>query len=142
MRVRFALLACLSLSGCAGAASPSDSPVMISNASFAPAQTQTPVALLTEDRGPGCFMMLIGNVRVEGDATAPEGEAVWLIKADGERIWPIWPDGFSAVMDPELRILDAEGQTVVTEGQWFDAGGSFDGEDGAYICAVDERTYT
>jgi hypothetical protein len=107
-----------------------------------PGATAGAEKLVTEDRGPGCLRMLLGRFRIEGDPTAPKGEAIWLMSEAGEQVWPVWPSGFTATFVPELRILDPAGDVVVAEGRWFDAGGGWEGADAVHVCSVDERTLT
>lgn len=62
---------------------------------------------------------LLGGAKIAGDASLG---CVWLIGADGTRLAVLWPSGFTAQFSP-LRIFDADGQLVWTEGETRDVAG-------------------
>jgi hypothetical protein len=72
-----------------------------------------------------------GPIRLEGDAEASDVEQVWLVWLEsghpyakaGEHVWPVWPAGTTAIFAPELRILNANGDVILSEGEEFKAAG-------------------
>ncbi len=93
----------------------------------------------------GCLYVNLGPSRLEADADAPAGEQVWVVpegnfaKAmERDRLWPVWPLGYTAKFAPELRVFDQDGALVISEGQSFHSGASGSGVDGSdyHICGL------
>jgi hypothetical protein len=97
--------------------------------------------LRTEDRGSGCFQNNLGPLRLEGDPAASGEDQVWLVWLTpeyaevGDKVWPIWPAGWTGVFDPDLRILDENGQVVLREGEKFFTAGTVEAKDSIYVCS-------
>lgn len=77
-----------------------------------------------------------------GDPT--KSPSVWGINSFGHVFAITWPAGFTARFSPNLQIVDPSGAVVATGGVVIaDAGGGNDGngDDGAYICIINGKTY-
>lgn len=53
---------------------------------------------------------------LDGDASVPGGDAVWLVSPDGQRTSIVWPEGFEARFEPEPSLHDETGRLVAARG--------------------------
>jgi hypothetical protein len=79
------------------------------------------------------------NGTLAGDPRDPH--LAWVVSSDA-RVEVTWPTGFSAVFDPDLRMLGPDGTVVAKAGDEVSLGGSFGTADGSFgACAVNGRLF-
>ena len=143
MGLRIGVLLALILAGCVTVPSPTSGPSRSSEPTIAPPQS---VQIRTH---PNKRCVDMNNpLRLEADPDAPVGEQVWVvaegsladeIKQLGNRLWPVWPRGYTARFAPDLRVFDQDGALVIYEGQSFVSDNTTDGTEGGsiHICRID-----
>ncbi|HET6745804.1 MAG TPA: hypothetical protein VFH90_08155 [Candidatus Limnocylindria bacterium] len=83
--------------------------------------------------------MDFGTVRLLVDADAVPGEQVLIVSNRMGRRVPIWPSGWSARLDPELRVYDQTGRPILTVREPFQAGGVDRADGTVLICEINGR---
>jgi hypothetical protein len=100
------------------------------------AASQRSISLLTLRQPPDPFCAGVAfTFKLHFDHDADPGRQVWVLSADGEQLWPVWPHGWTAELNAELAIQDEDGHVVLTSETSFDAGGSR-GRDSVVICSI------
>lgn len=87
-----------------------------------------------------CPLAHLGRVTLRGDP-AGLSRPVWVQRIDGgQQLDIVWPYGFTARFNPDLELLNAEGEVVAREGDVLDLGGgvvsSLDPAYDFYACHV------
>jgi hypothetical protein len=95
------------------------------------------ISLLTLRQSPDrfCGGVALGTFKLHFDPDADPSRQVWVLSASGERLWPVWPRGWTAELNAELAIQDENGRVVLTSDSSFEAGGSR-GRDSVVICSI------
>lgn len=78
----------------------------------------TPLPTLASYNG-GCRGVGL-DATLAGSRTDPH--VAWLVGASGRRQEIIWPPGFRALFDPNLAVLDADGEVVYRAGDRIEGG--------------------
>ena len=102
-----------------------------------PSPAVVPLRTLPPDTvGGACLGGGFGTTRVLLDPEAAPDHQVFVESEILGRKIPIWPYGWTARLDPDLRIYDRSGSVVITERETFESGGS-NREDGTvWMCEV------
>ena len=90
----------------------------------------------------GCGGIEVGYARLHGDKRLPLGSQVWIDPESTifDNFIPIWPPGYTATLEPSLRVFD-NGALIAVEGQRLQVGGEvFNHEPGTIrLCSIDGR---
>jgi hypothetical protein len=116
--------------------------VLAALSACSPPPTGVDVPILTKPAssvGRPCLGVSLGRVRLGMDQAAETGEQVFIESGLMGRLTPIWPNGWTARLDPDLRIYDRSGRVIVSVREPFEAGGQHQDDGTVWMCEINRQ---